>query len=77
MRRSGLRSPFIVGAGASQRISSLIICRLLAGLFASPGLNIGPSTVADILPVTSYAVPLVVHNDAVARSHCWVSPLPS
>ena len=69
---------FIAGAraGASQSISSLIICRFLAGLFASPRLSIGSSRVADMLPGTSYAIPLVVHLAILARSHYWVSPSP-
>ena len=54
---------FIAEAEArpSQRISSLITCRFLAGLFTSPGLSIGSSKAADMLPGTSYAAPLVAH----------------
>lgn len=32
---------FTLGAGFSQSITSLIVCRFFAGLFASPGLAIG------------------------------------
>jgi DHA1 family multidrug resistance protein-like MFS transporter len=39
---------FIVGAGASQNTTSLLICRFFAGLFASPGLSIESGTIADI-----------------------------
>ena len=51
----------VAGAGASRSICSLIVCRFLAGLFASPGLTIGSGTIADVWPVASRAVPLAVY----------------
>lgn len=40
---------FTLGAGFSQNITSLVICRFFAGLFASPGLSIGTAMVSDFL----------------------------
>ncbi len=40
----------VVGAGFSQNITSLVVCRFFAGLFASPGLSIGTAMVSDFLP---------------------------
>ena len=41
---------FTIGSGFSSGIASLTICRLLAGLFSSPGLSIGTGTIADLWP---------------------------
>ena len=53
---------FIAGAGASPNISSLIICRFFAGLFASPGLALGSGTIADVWPAASRAIPIAVYS---------------
>lgn len=47
---------FIVGAGASQTLGSLVACRLLAGIFASPPLVVGAGTNADLWKPESRAV---------------------
>jgi MFS family permease len=47
---------FILGAGCSQTIGSLITCRLFAGLFASPPLVVGAGTTADLWRPDSRAV---------------------
>lgn len=39
---------FTLGAGFSQNISALTVCRFFAGFFSSPGLSIGTGTIADI-----------------------------
>lgn len=41
---------FTIGSGFSSGIASLTICRLLAGLFSSPGLSIGTGTISDLWP---------------------------
>lgn len=38
---------FMLGAGFSQNIASLVICRFLAGLFAAPGVSVAAATIAD------------------------------
>lgn len=38
---------FTLGAGFSQNITSLVVCRFFAGLFASPGLSIGTAMYSD------------------------------
>lgn len=40
---------FTLGAGFSQDVASLVVCRFFAGLFASPGLSIGTAMVSDFL----------------------------
>lgn len=39
---------FTIGSGFSPNITSLVVCRFFAGLFASPGLSIGAPSLADI-----------------------------
>ena len=39
---------FIIGAGFSTNIASLVICRFFAGVFGSPPLSIGAGTNADL-----------------------------
>ena len=39
---------FILGAGLSQNFASLLICRLLAGIFGSPPLSVGAGTNTDL-----------------------------
>ncbi|KAF7190139.1 Polyamine transporter 4 [Pseudocercospora fuligena] len=43
-----LFAAFTLGAGFSQGIASLIVCRFFAGLFSSPGLSIGTGTISDL-----------------------------
>ena len=51
---------FTLGAGFSQNITSLIICRAFAGLFASPGLSIGMAMVSDFLPPEKRGGPVAI-----------------
>lgn len=41
---------FIVGAGFSKSLASLLVCRFFAGVFGSPPMSIGAGTNADIYP---------------------------
>lgn len=52
--------PFTLGAGFSQNITSLIVCRFFAGLFASPGLSIGTAMVSDFLAPEERGGPVAV-----------------
>ena len=38
---------FMLGAGFSQNIASLIICRFFAGMFAAPGVSVAAATITD------------------------------
>lgn len=49
---------FILGAGFSQDIASLTICRFFAGLFGSPALSIGSATLSDIWEAHERAIPM-------------------
>lgn len=51
---------FTVGAGFSQGIVSLIVCRFFAGLFSSPGLSIGTGTISDIWPPEKRGAPMSI-----------------
>ncbi|CAD6592804.1 MAG: hypothetical protein ASARMPRED_006729 [Alectoria sarmentosa] len=39
---------FTLGAGVSQDLTSLVVCRLFAGLFSSPGLSVGTGALSDL-----------------------------
>jgi MFS family permease len=47
---------FTLGAGFSQSLASLIVCRFFAGFFGSPALAVGAGTGADIFPPRVRAV---------------------
>ncbi|KAF2233227.1 MFS general substrate transporter [Viridothelium virens] len=49
---------FTLGAGFSQDISSLIVCRFFAGTFGAPGVSIASATIADICAPVNRAIPL-------------------
>ena len=51
---------FTLGAGFSQDITSLTVCRFFAGLFASPGLSIGTAMVSDFLAPEKRGGPVAV-----------------
>lgn len=51
---------FTLGAGFSQNITSLTVCRFFAGLFASPGLSIGTAMVSDFLAPEQRGGPVAV-----------------
>lgn len=53
-----------MGTGFGQNITTLVICRFLAGLFASPGLTIGSATVADVWPLSARAIPMSAYVTA-------------
>lgn len=52
---------FTLGAGFSQGIATLIICRFFAGLFGSPGISIASATIADIWPPHQRVVPMATY----------------
>ena len=56
-----LFAAFIAGAGASSNITSLVLCRMFAGFFASPGLSIGTATIADVWSVSDRATPMAMY----------------
>lgn len=41
---------FILGAGFSKNLASLLVTRFLAGVFGSPALSVGAGTCADLFP---------------------------
>lgn len=49
-----LASLFIVGAGASNTATGVMICRFFAGAFASPTLSIGGASIADMFLPSQY-----------------------
>lgn len=56
---------FTLGAGFSQDITSLIVCRFFAGLFSSPGLSIGTGTVSDVWAPEKKGFPMAAFITAV------------
>jgi MFS family permease len=48
---------FLLGAGFSQSIASLVICRFLAGAIGAPGLTSGGATLSDVWRKEQMAVP--------------------
>lgn len=60
-----LFAAFTLGAGFSQSIASLIVCRFFAGFVASPGLSLGSGTMADVLLPHRRAVPMAIFVCAV------------
>lgn len=52
---------FTLGAGFSQGIAALVICRFFAGLFGSPGISIASATNADIWPPHKRVVPMAIY----------------
>jgi MFS family permease len=48
---------FLLGAGFSQSIASLTVCRFLAGAISAPGLTSGGATLSDIWRKEQRAVP--------------------
>lgn len=56
---------FTIGAGFSKNITSLAVCRFLAGLSSSPGLSLGPGTMADMFLPHERALPMAIYVTAV------------
>ncbi|TKX21992.1 MFS transporter-like protein 107 [Elsinoe australis] len=52
---------FVLGWGFSSSLASLVICRFFAGVFASPSVAIAAATIADMLPPSQRAFPLIVY----------------
>lgn len=52
---------FTLGAGFSQSITALIICRFFAGVFASPGVSIASPSIADMSAPVQRAVPMAFY----------------
>ncbi|PNS18310.1 hypothetical protein CAC42_6127 [Sphaceloma murrayae] len=55
---------FVLGWGFSDSLSSLVICRFFAGVFASPSVAIAAATIADMLPPSQRAFPLILYYTA-------------
>jgi len=55
-----LFSLFTLGAGLSNSLASLVVCRFFAGVFGSPALSVGGGTVADVWAEEERAVPMAV-----------------
>ncbi|KAL8789903.1 MAG: hypothetical protein Q9195_006613 [Heterodermia aff. obscurata] len=56
-----LAAVFTLGAGLSQNMASLAVCRFFAGFFGSPCLAIGAGTIADIWPPVNRALATSVY----------------
>ena len=56
---------FTLGAGFSNNITALTICRFFAGMSSSPGLSVGSGTVADLFVVAERGVPVMVFVTSV------------
>lgn len=52
---------FTLGAGFSQSVAALTVCRFFAGVFGAPGVSIASATITDIVPPVDRAVPLAVY----------------
>ena len=52
---------FTLGAGFSQSITALIICRFFAGVFASPGVSIASATISDMAAPIHRAIPMAFY----------------
>jgi MFS family permease len=51
---------FTLGAGLSQSIAAITICRFFAGVFGSPVLSVSAGTIADIWVPQDRAIPVAV-----------------
>ncbi|EOA87784.1 uncharacterized protein SETTUDRAFT_28082 [Exserohilum turcica Et28A] len=60
-------SLFILGAGFSQNMTTLIVLRFFAGVFASPVLDLGAASLADIWPPEKRSGPMSLY---VAMPFC-------
>jgi MFS family permease len=56
-----LLAAFLLGAGFSQSIAALIVCRFLAGVAGAPGLTIGGATLSDVWRKEERALPWTVY----------------
>lgn len=52
---------FMIGAGVSQHMRDLIVCRFFAGVFASPNINNASSTILDYTPDLHRGVSLGIY----------------
>jgi MFS family permease len=66
---------FNMGAGLSNSVASLFICRFFAGTFGSPALAIGAGTVADVFdlqvsggPAATFFIMMPFLGPAVGKS---------
>ncbi|KAF4543072.1 Sugar transporter [Lasiodiplodia theobromae] len=51
---------FTLGAGFSQSIASLTVCRFFAGCFGSPALSVGNATLSDVWAPHERAIPMAI-----------------
>jgi multidrug resistance protein len=56
---------FTLGAGFSNNITSLTVCRFFAGLFSSPGLSIGTGTISDVWITEKKGLPMAAFITSV------------
>ncbi|KAJ5669045.1 hypothetical protein N7462_010115 [Penicillium macrosclerotiorum] len=52
---------FMLGAGLSHNMASLIACRFLAGLFAAPGVSVAAATISDFTHPDQRVIPLGIY----------------
>lgn len=52
---------FLLGAGFASNITSLIVCRFFAGLFAAPGVSVAAATISDFTHPDDRVIPLAMY----------------
>jgi len=52
---------FVLGAGFTQSIQALTVCRFFAGAFGAPGVSIASATISDIFPPKQRAIPITLY----------------
>ncbi|EME83025.1 uncharacterized protein MYCFIDRAFT_153709 [Pseudocercospora fijiensis CIRAD86] len=56
---------FILASGLTNSMSGLAICRLLAGFFAAPALQLGYASILDIWTVENRVLPIVAYTSTI------------
>ncbi|GAM85035.1 hypothetical protein ANO11243_030380 [Dothideomycetidae sp. 11243] len=56
-----LFSLFVLGSALAHNLVTLIVCRFLAGVFASPGVAIAAATISDLYTPAERAIPLIIY----------------
>jgi len=52
---------FVLGTGFADSMVAIVVCRFLAGTFASPGVAIAAATIADLYTTRERALPLIIY----------------
>ena len=60
-----LFAAFTLGAGFSNNIAALTVCRFFSGMSSSPGLSVGSGTTADLWTPETRAVPIMLFVTSV------------